>query len=84
MDGAVLTDEHAAVNGHDVVFRKNALQCAPRAFILFLLTVDWEQDGTIEHKIVGIGGRQSFTILHECIGKWYGNKIESFSLRIAE
>lgn len=76
MQGAVLADEDAAVDGHDVVLGEGSLQLATGKVIILRLTVGGKEDGVVENEEVGVGGRQTMTIVGIEDGRWQREREE--------
>ena len=78
MEGAVLADEDAAVNGNDVVAGKSLLELGARQFIVGRLAIGGHQDGTVDDQEVGVGGRKAMAIVGVVDGRWQreGDEVE--------
>ena len=63
MKGAVLADEHTAIDGHNVVLREGFLQLATSEIVILWLTIGGKKDGVVDDEEIGIGGRQTVTIV---------------------
>lgn len=63
MKGAVLADEHTAVDGHYVVLREGFLQLATSKIVILGLTIGRKKDCIIDDEEIGVGGRQTVTIV---------------------
>ena len=85
MQGAVLADEDAAIDGHDVVLGEGSLQLAAGEVVVLRLTVGGKEDGVVDNEEVGVGGGQAVTIVGVEDGRWQGEreqlKIENWKLR---
>ena len=76
MQGAVLADKHTAIDGHNVVLRESSLQLATGKIVILRLTVSGKEDGVVENEEVGVGGRQTMTIVGIEDGRWQREREE--------
>lgn len=63
MEGTVLANEDAAVDGYDVIFGKGFLQLTASLLIVVGLTIGWHEDSAIDDEEVGVGGWKAMTII---------------------
>ena len=62
MQGTMLKNQSAAVNGDDVVVRESTLECGEGFGILVGLVIRGDKDCTIDDEKVGMCGRKPFAI----------------------
>ena len=72
VEGAVLADEDAAVDGHDVVAREGFLQLRAGQFVVGGLAVGRHEYGVVDDEEVGVGGREAMAIIGVEDGRWQG------------
>ena len=63
MKGAVLANEHTAIDGHNVVLGEGFLQLATSEIVILRLTIGGKKYGLVDDEEIGIGGRQTVTIV---------------------
>ena len=76
VEGAVLTDEDAAVDGDDVVFREGFLELMTGKVIVNGLSVGGHENGAIDDEEVGVGGREAVAVIGVVDGRWKGERDE--------
>ena len=72
VEGAVLADEDAAVDGHDVVLGKGLLQLATGEVVGVGLTIGGHQDGAVDDEEGGVGGGQTMAVVGVVDGRRHG------------
>ena len=70
MQRTMLADEHAAVDGYDVMFGECFLQLPTGELIVLGLAVGGHQNCSVYNQEIGIGGRQTVPILGVVDGSW--------------
>ena len=63
MEGAVLADEHTAVDGNDVVFWKSFLQLAAGEVVILWLAVGRHENGAVDYQEISVCGGQAMAIV---------------------
>ena len=72
VEGAVLADEDAAVDGDDVVLGEGLLQLATGEVVGVGLTVGGHQHGAVDGEEVGVGGGQAMAVVGVVDGRRHG------------
>ena len=60
MDGAVLSDDGAGIDGDDVAVGEGFADDAQGFRIVFGLSIDGRKDGSVQNQEIGVGRRQAF------------------------
>ena len=76
MDGAVLTDEDAAVDIHYLVAREGTLELAAGFLIVYGLAIGWHQNCAVYHEEIRVGGRQPVAVVGITDGIGHRERIE--------
>ena len=77
MKGAVLADEHTAIDGHNVVLREGFLQLATSEIVILWLTIGGKKYGLVDDEEIGICGRQTVTIVGVEDRRWQRERKKS-------
>ena len=58
----MLADQYLTIDSNDIPIRKSGLELPDRFLVVVGLSVDRQEDGTVDDEIVGIGGGQTLAV----------------------